>query len=223
MQTPDRRALDALTTTGLGPVPVRLTEAALTELAHLLPPSAAAMQRTLGTPAALALLNGLPGVQLLVPKRPDSSLAALRRWELLQGLVGEAAMPAVVALYGGNMLEVPICGALLREMRNRWLRARFDELLRHELCQTKAAAVYELGIELAGAGCAMTYRQIEMCIDQGDLTAVALAQRRAAQDLAAAAGQGQLWPPLELAEPGPPAPWREPDGSAAATAVHHPA
>lgn len=45
-----------------------LTAADLHQLAHLLPPSAAELVRTVGADAAAALMRRLPGVQLQVPR-----------------------------------------------------------------------------------------------------------------------------------------------------------
>lgn len=157
---------------------LHLTETSLHELAHLLPPSATELVRTVGATAALELVHRLPGVQVLVPRVARPGTSAERRWQLLASVVGASVMPELVAVYGGNMLDVPSCQAARQEQRNRWMRQRFDVLTRR-IQYTKAAAVTELGMELAMAGWPMTYRAIERAIDQGDLTPEVWAQRQA--------------------------------------------
>ena len=176
---------------------LHLTEESLAELAHLLPPGAVELVRALGPAAALALVQRMPGVQVLMPPERDASDSSRRRWKLLQDVVGAQAMPTLVALYGGNYLEVPSCLAARQEQRNRWLRHRFDALTRQG-GYTKGHAVCELGIDLALAGWPMSYRQIETCLDQGDLTAEALAQQRASGPQAEDPQQATLplFPPL---------------------------
>ncbi len=151
------------------PAPLHLNEDSLQQLQHLLPASALELVRVVGPAAALALVTTLPGVQVLVPREATASASAQRRWALLQDVVGSACMPALVAEYGGSVLEVPSCLAARQEQRNRWMRARFDALT-GPLKRTKSAAVSELGIDLALAGWPMSYRQIETCLDMPDLT-----------------------------------------------------
>jgi hypothetical protein len=155
-----------------------LTTGSFAELAHLLPPTAHDLVKAVGVDAALKLVQHLPGVQVLVPREAGPGPSAQRRWQLLAGVVGEVTMPALAAVYGGNMLDVPSCADARDEQRNRWLRQRFD-LLTGQLRYTKAHAITELGMDLAMAGTPLTYRAIERVVDQGDLTPEALAQRHA--------------------------------------------
>lgn len=157
---------------------IHLSPGSLQVLAHLLPPSATALVDALGPEPALALIRQLPGVQVVVPKHPNANAAGARRWQMLAAVVGPEAMPRLAAAYGGQMLEVPTCMAARIEQRNRWMRARFDELA--AAGSTKAVAVYELGLELAAAGWLVTHRQIERCVDQSDITPEQQAQRQAA-------------------------------------------
>lgn len=146
-----------------------LTAYDVRELAHLLPPSALELVRAIGPDAAVALIGGLPGVQLVVPKYAAANPAGARRWAQLAQLVGADVMPHLVAVYGGGQLDVPTCAALLLEKRNRWLRRRFDDLTAPAgPTLSRRSAVYELGIELALASHVLTYRQIERVIDAPD-------------------------------------------------------
>lgn len=156
---------------------IHLTRGSLQALAHLLPPSALALVDAIGPEQALALIRQLPGVQLVVPKHANANAAGARRWALLAAVVGPDGMQRLAATYGGQMLEVPTCMAARLEQRNRWMRARFDEMTAAGC--TKAGAVYELGLELAAAGWLVTHRQIERCVDQPDITAELHAERQA--------------------------------------------
>jgi hypothetical protein len=155
----------------------------LVELGHLLPPSGLELVRTIGPRAAVALMRGLPGVQLVVPKHEHANPAGARRWAQLAEIVGAPQMPGLAAIYGGGLLDVPSCKALINEKRNRWLRRRFDELTTRPVepiaaepssipPMSKRQAVFELGLELAGARRGLTYRQIERLIDSADTPAV---------------------------------------------------
>jgi len=143
----------------------------LAHLAHLLPDSALELVRTIGPEAAVALMRGMPGVQLMIPKSADANPAGARRYEQLACLMGASAALALIEAYGGNALDVPVCHAAALEKRNRWIRQRFDHLTaRSEGALSRRQAVYELGLELSTAGRSMTYRQIERAIEAADLT-----------------------------------------------------
>lgn len=145
-----------------------LTAADLASLGHLLPRSGVDLVRCVGLQAALALLNGLPGVVMTMPKTPDANRHAARRWGQLAQVMGSAAVPALAAQYGGGPLEVPTCHQLRLEKRNRWLRERFDVLTANAGAGpglSRNAAVYELGLELAQAGLCMTHQGIENVLD----------------------------------------------------------
>lgn len=156
-----------------------LAAADLHELAHLLPPTAAELVRTVGEEAAVALMHRLPGVQLQVPKHRGANAAGARRWGQLAAVIGDAATQALATSHGGQVLDIPTCLALLNEKRNRWLRARFDGLTASarsaaaERPLSGRAAVYEIGVELAAAGRVMTYRQIERVLQQPEREAAA--------------------------------------------------
>lgn len=141
----------------------------LRSLAHLLPPSAAELARAIGAEAAAALMRELAGVQILVPRRADANPAGRRRHAQLEAIVGPRAMPALLANYGGNALDIPVCLAAVVEKRNRWIRARFDHLTsRAGGAISRRQAVYELGLELHTVRRGLTYRQIERAIEAGD-------------------------------------------------------
>lgn len=151
------------------PPPNRLEAADLEQLAHLLPPTAANLVRVAGTEAGLALLNRWPGVLYPVPKHADANAAGAARWAAIAAITGAQAMPAIAEHYGGSAIALPTCRSLLAEKRNRWLRARFDDLVDpHGPALPASAAVYELCLALAEAGQPMTYREVEKALARAD-------------------------------------------------------
>lgn len=139
----------------------------LRELGHLLPPSAVTLIRVAGVQPALRLLRYWPAVQLVVPLRPAANPAGARRWQALANMVGEAAMPALVAHYGGGVLDVPACRDLLIEKRNRWVRARFDALTSlYGPALSAYAAVQEINLALAEAGWPLTLREVQKVVNE---------------------------------------------------------
>jgi len=146
---------------------LELTVADLSEFAHLMPPSALELVRAIGADAAVSLMRGCGGAQLVVPKFQDHNRAGARRWAQLAEIVGEAAMPGLAAHYGGGLLDVPRCAQLLAAKRDAWVRRRFDELTYtagRGLCARDA--VFTIGLALAAAGRPLTYRQIERVVNQ---------------------------------------------------------
>lgn len=147
--------------------PSRWVEPAdLRELAHLLPPSAVTLIRVAGEAPALALMQGWPGVLFNVPLRGDANRAGVARWRLLADAVGEAAMPALMAHYGGGLLEVPVCRDLILRKRNRWIRRRFDDLTSLQGPALSAwAAVQEINLALSQSGGPLTLREVQKVVN----------------------------------------------------------
>lgn len=152
------------------PPPAQVTLQDLEELAHLLPPTAHALVRCAGPAGAVALLQTWPGVLFPCPKHPQANAEGARRWAQIAEVAGEAAMPGLVAEYGGSLVDVPTCKTLLVEKRNRWIRARFDDLVNpHSGAMTAAAALREVAIALAQAGQPMTSRELEKIVNRSDV------------------------------------------------------
>ncbi|MBL8350493.1 MAG: hypothetical protein JNL87_09270 [Burkholderiaceae bacterium] len=145
-----------------------ITGADLVDYHHLLPQTARELVRVAGATAALALLNTLPGVVMLMPKGPDNNARGARRWARLVEVAGPEAVAALAAHCGGGVLEIPTCAQLRTEIRRAWLRKRFDVLTARPPAGcglSRTQAVQELGVELAIAGYAMSSRGIETAID----------------------------------------------------------
>ena len=142
-----------------------VTEADLRHYASLVPPSGAAVLRLLGVPAGLRLLNGLQGVQVVVPKGPCNNASGARVWKFLAGVVGDAAMNVLAREMGGECLEVPTLDALRKERRNQAIRSEFDRLTASAPAGeglSKARAVQALGL----AHAPITWRQLETILDR---------------------------------------------------------
>ena len=176
---------------------MHLSKAALVEHAHLMPPTAQGLVSALGEELALRLMLALPGVQFVVPRDSQGTPAGQRRWMQLVEAVAEDGAQRVAQHFGGELLKVPACTLARRECRNRWMRKRFDELTTGTGELTKAGAVYELGLELAAQGQPMTYRQIEACVDQPDVTPQSLQTRTAAERAWRHEGQLPMFPLLD--------------------------
>lgn len=150
------------------PPPRELNAHTLAHLAHLLPPTAHALIRRLGAEAAVQLINTWPGVQLVVPRQPDANDNGARRWARYAELIGEEAMKALAAHWGGDVADVPVCVAALNEQRNRWLIARFDELTDPRgPALSSYRAVEELTLALAESGQELTFREVQKVVNRG--------------------------------------------------------
>lgn len=142
-----------------------ITEADLHNFANLVPPSGAAVLRMLGVQAGLTLINGLAGVQVVVPKGPCNNPGGARVWAYLVAVVGVDAMGILAREMGGECLEVPTLDALRKERRNHAIRTQFDHLTAQAPAGeglSKARAVQELGLIHAP----ITWRQLETILDR---------------------------------------------------------
>lgn len=142
-----------------------ITEADLRHYASLVPPSGVAVLRVLGVTAGLRLLNGLQGVQIMVPKGPCNNPGGARVWAFLVGVIGDAAMNVLAKEMGGGCLEVPTLDALRTERRNHAIRTEFDRLTASAPLGeglSKARAVQALCM----AHAPITWRHLEIILDR---------------------------------------------------------
>jgi len=142
---------------------LRLTPDDCEAVRGLLPYTAHALIATIGAPAACTLLNERPGVQIMVPRHPDANPAGARRWAELAELIGDPAMVALAARFGGEALSVPVCKAARAELRARAIRAMYDRLTRVERFSGRQA-IYEIGLQFAP----ITSRAIEGICTRAD-------------------------------------------------------
>ncbi len=135
------------------------------QLAHLMPETARLLAGCMGIEAALALLNAWPGVEVKVPRFPDANPAGARRWAQMAAVVGAPAMGQLAVLYGGTVLEIPLCSRVRQEKRNRVIRRDFDQFISKPpmgIGLSKAEAVQEIGMRYAP----ISVRQIETILNQ---------------------------------------------------------
>lgn len=148
-----------------------ITSADLQQFGHLVPPTGNAILRMLGVPAGLLLLNGLPGVQAVVPKGPCNNPGGARVWAYLSAVIGVNTMTVLAREMGGECLEVPTLDALRKERRNHAIRTQFDRMTASAPAgegMSKARAVQELGLIHAP----ITWRQLEIILDRPSLEPV---------------------------------------------------
>jgi hypothetical protein len=146
--------------------PPRLVEATdLVRHADWLPPSAHTLVRVAGAAAALHLMQQFPGVQFIVPRRRDANADGAARWQTLAAVVGEGAMPAIVAHYAPGVLDVPTCRELLLHKRNQWIRQRFDALTAGAQALSAYGAAQAINLALAQAGWPMTLREVQKVVN----------------------------------------------------------
>ncbi|MBF5004714.1 Mor transcription activator family protein [Diaphorobacter caeni] len=122
------------------------------DFSHLMPETALLLVQCMEIEATVALLNAWPGVEVKVPRFPNANPAGARRWAQLAALVGETAMQKLAALYGGTVLEIPLCSRVRLEKRNRNIRSEFDQLTAKPPTGeglSKAEAVQEIGMRHA--------------------------------------------------------------------------
>jgi hypothetical protein len=121
--------------------------------------------RLLGVANGLKLINGLGGVQVVVPKGPCNNAGGARTWGYLARVIGEAAMLTLARTMGGEGLDIPNLDDLRTERRNAAMRAQFDHMTAREPAGeglSKARAVQELCLLHRP----ISSRQIESILDR---------------------------------------------------------
>lgn len=106
---------------------------------HLLPLTARRIVAVIGLPAFMMLIAKIPGVVFPVPKRGNRDGEA--RYEQLAEYIGPDAAAELCKHFGGVRLSVPVCRAAWRELRDRQLRADFDELTRENSALHAASTI----------------------------------------------------------------------------------
>ncbi|GHD63791.1 Mor transcription activator family protein [Jeongeupia chitinilytica] len=100
----------------------------LADFEHLLPELAQLIARLIGLPKALKLIEAWGGTTFPVSKnkRRDGQI----RFEALSEVVGVEAAKILTGHFGGEVLSIPRCAVALREVRDRMMRAEFDQSTR---------------------------------------------------------------------------------------------
>ncbi|UJB30284.1 Mor transcription activator family protein [Chromobacterium sp. Beijing] len=100
----------------------------LDDVKHLLPEMAQLIATLIGLPKAARLIDVWGGTTFPVSKnkRREGQI----RYEALAEVVGVEAADKLTAHFGGEVLAIPRCAVAMREVRDRLIRAEFDELTR---------------------------------------------------------------------------------------------
>lgn len=140
----------------------RLTVETLRRYRATLPPTARELCSKIGDEAAVFLLNDCAGMQLSVPKRRDANRHGAARWARYSEVIGEHAMNALSAHWGGTLLDVPICRCTFEAVRNAWVVARFDHLTSEAGgALSSFLAIDSICWSLAAAGQPLTFRVVQ--------------------------------------------------------------
>lgn len=100
----------------------------LADVRNLLPTLVQAVVQAIGVPAALKLVEHFGGSTFPVPMRKNA--AGEIRYQILVEAVGEDAAARLVKMLGGQEIYIPLCSVALRELRDREIRAEFDQITR---------------------------------------------------------------------------------------------
>lgn len=97
----------------------------LEDVQHLLPEMAKLIADLIGLPKALKLIEAWGGTTFPVSKnkRRDGQI----RYEALVEVVGIDAANILTRHFGGEVLSIPRCAVAMREVRDRMIRAEFDQ------------------------------------------------------------------------------------------------
>ncbi|PXX79258.1 Mor transcription activator family protein [Rivihabitans pingtungensis] len=120
-----------------------MTPQHLTQVQHLLPASAQTLAELIGLPATLKLVSELGGRTWSFVKHQRNPR---EEGDALAQIVGEREAELLTHHFAGDAdVHIPLCKAALRELRDREIRARFDEMtMEHHYSARQAVA------ELAG-------------------------------------------------------------------------
>ncbi|MGD1823730.1 DNA transposition protein [Chromobacterium violaceum] len=97
----------------------------LDDVQHLLPEMAQLIATLIGLPKALRLIEAWGGTTFPISKnkRRDGQI----RYEALAEVIGVDAADIMTRHFGGEVLAIPRCASALREVRDRMIRAEFDD------------------------------------------------------------------------------------------------
>lgn len=132
----------------------------LEDVRHLLPDMAQLIASLIGLPKALKLIEAWGGTTFPVSKnkRRDGQI----RYAALAEVVGVDAADTLTRHFGGEVLAIPRCAAALREVRDRMIRAEFDQ-------ETRAHPAVH-AVSLLARRYQMTERNVWMLLKKADAT-----------------------------------------------------
>ena len=123
-----------------------LTEKEIESVKHLLPESMVLLMQVIGAQATYKLVRRWGGINL--PVGMNKTRAGQQLHARLAEEVGEEAAGKISQIYGQQrFLWVPKCQEALRELRNRQIRARLDDLTMRQDALSMPWAVKQLALE----------------------------------------------------------------------------
>ncbi|BBF86296.1 putative bacteriophage transcriptional regulator [Aquitalea magnusonii] len=130
----------------------------LENVQHLLPEMAQLIADLIGLPKALKLIESWGGTTFPISKnkRRDGQI----RYEALAEVVGVDAANVMTRHFGGEVLSIPRCAVAMREVRDRMIRAEFDQETREH------PAVY--AVNQLARRYQMTERNVWMVLKKAD-------------------------------------------------------
>ncbi|WP_054285928.1 Mor transcription activator family protein [Gulbenkiania mobilis] len=130
----------------------------LEDVQHLLPEMAQLIADLIGLPKALKLIEAWGGTTFPVSKnkRREGQI----RYEALAEVVGVDAANLLTRHFGGEVLSIPRCAVAMREVRDRMIRAEFDQ-------ETRAHPAVHVVNQLARRY-QMTERNVWMVLKKAD-------------------------------------------------------
>jgi hypothetical protein len=138
----------------------------LEEHGHLISPCGVLITHCIGAQAFASLVRFWGGVGIHVPVSLGNKTKAARFFWRMAPIIGEAAVTALWSEFQGQRLNVPTCSDLRIYKRQKWIRAKFDELT----CQPGAyvsahSAINEICILLAASAYPATNREVQSIVN----------------------------------------------------------
>lgn len=122
-----------------------------------LPQSALDLIGLIELPAALRLIEAMPGINFPVPRGENNNADGAAKFAMLVDAVGDEAARVLVRHYGGGDMYVPSCLKAIKAARNRQIVAEYESGIK----------VIALAIKYR-----LSYRQIEAILKATDTTAI---------------------------------------------------
>lgn len=145
-----------------------------------LTPSARWLVEVLGPDAAAVLIQRAPGLRIRVPRAAAANRHGARRWCRLVEMFGQAITERLVETCPGEEVDVPVCLDLVTRRRDAWIRQRFDALTGPGRMSARGA-IEDICLDLAKAGQALTWREVQKRINGVPATGAAPRRQPAAR------------------------------------------
>ena len=115
-----------------------MTPQHLIQVEHLLPASAQTLASQIGLPATLKLVSQWGGRTWSFGKQPRP--ASPPATDALADIIGEREAALLARHFAGDAdVHIPLCKVALRELRDREIRAQFDQMTMGQRCSARQA------------------------------------------------------------------------------------